>query len=262
MSSSFLRRTLVLGMIGALGLGGLSSGMAQTSSPITLHGSITYRERMALPPATVEIRIVDMTNRPTQPETVSRASFTTTRQVPIPFHITLNTALLKPNRAYGVVATLLVEGQPWFKTPMPAPLNLKNQSNILLTLRRHGTKRPSPALPGSWYLVTLGKTLLQDGTPTPTLELHEDGTVAGSTICNQINATMTVTGEKLKFGPVATTRRACMDATTAERERLFLASLEQTSAWRMNTPGDMLTLLNDQAQPLLVFHRQSHLPVK
>ena len=262
MSLSFLRRAIVLGIVGALGSGGLFTVAAQTPSSITLHGSVTYRERMALPPATVEIRVVDMTNRPTQPQTISRASFATTRQVPIPFRVTLASNLLKPNRAYGVTATLLVDGQPWFKTPMPTPLNLKNQSDILLTLRRHGAKRPSPGLAGSWYVQTLGKTLLQDGTPTPSLELHEDGTVAGSTICNQINGTMTVREQTLQFGPIATTRRACLDSTTAERERTFLASLEQTRQWQINTTGDVLTFLDNQNQPLVVFHRQSHLPVR
>jgi heat shock protein HslJ len=45
----------------------------------------------------------------------------------------------------------------------------------------------------------------------PTLTIAEDGTVSGSTGCNQISGHATVSGspEVIEFGPLATTRKAC-----------------------------------------------------
>ncbi|OUI94754.1 hypothetical protein HK13_04300 [Acetobacter indonesiensis] len=256
-----LRRTVMMGLL--CGLGASVAGQASAQTPkTTLHGSVVYRERMAIPPATVELRIVDLTGHPTQPKTIARSSFATTRQVPIPFQITLNRNLLKSGRTYGLTGTIQVNGQPWFKTPMPAPINLTSDADIVLTVRRHGGKQLAPSLTGSWHLEKLGDTALKDGTPSPTLELHDDGSVAGTTICNQINSTMTVAGQTIQFAPVATTRRACLDTTTAQRERAFLVGLENTRNWQIAPTGDVLVLSDGQNQPLMVFHRQSHLPVK
>ncbi|MGO2959424.1 MAG: YbaY family lipoprotein [Acetobacter sp.] len=61
---SFFNRTLVKASFLALCSCSLLLPNQQTahaqSAQTTLHGSITYRERIALPPATVEVRLLDV----------------------------------------------------------------------------------------------------------------------------------------------------------------------------------------------------------
>lgn len=263
---SFFNRTLVKASFLALCSCSLLLPNPQTahaqSAQTTLHGSITYRERIALPPATVEVRLLDVSTPSAPPKVIASQQFTTEKQVPLPFQLTVNSSTLAAKRTYAVAATIFVNGQAWFKTPMPAPVNQRRNGNILLVLRRDGAERLPHTVTGSWQTDQIGETSLRDGSQTPTLELHDDGTVAGSTVCNQISGRFTSNAQNLKFGPIATTRRACMEATTVQREQAFLNALKTVATWTLSEKGDVLTLQNDAGQPLLVLHRQSHLPIR
>jgi heat shock protein HslJ len=58
-------------------------------------------------------------------------------------------------------------------------------------------------------------------TAAPTLLIGEDGSVSGSTGCNRMTGTAQVAGDKVTFGPLATTRMAC-EPDIAEIERAVL----------------------------------------
>jgi heat shock protein HslJ len=101
---------------------------------------------------------------------------------------------------------------------------------------------PAAALEGTeWRLVDIG------GQPSPagadsmrhpgfTL-LAEGRKVRGSAGCNRLMGTYHLDGEKLKFGPLATTRMAC---PAMETETAFLKALKQTTRYEIN--GSSLTL--------------------
>jgi heat shock protein HslJ len=106
---------------------------------------------------------------------------------------------------------------------------------------------PAPAAPAAtlegteWRLVDIG------GQPTPagadstrhpgfTL-LAEGRKVQGSAGCNRMKGTYTLDGDKLKFGPLATTRMAC---PAMETETAFLKALEATTRYEVS--GSSLTL--------------------
>ncbi|HEX7155123.1 MAG TPA: META domain-containing protein [Thermoanaerobaculia bacterium] len=54
--------------------------------------------------------------------------------------------------------------------------------------------------------------------------------VTGNTGCNQLSGTYTVEGDALTFGPLITTKRACLGANP---EQEFLRALEATRRWRV-----------------------------
>ncbi|MFC7447414.1 META domain-containing protein [Rhodococcus daqingensis] len=58
-------------------------------------------------------------------------------------------------------------------------------------------------------------------TAAPNLLIGEDGSVTGSAGCNRITGTAQVAGDKVTFGPLATTRMAC-EPEVAEVERAVL----------------------------------------
>jgi heat shock protein HslJ len=101
---------------------------------------------------------------------------------------------------------------------------------------------PAVALEGTeWRLVDIGGQPAPAGADTtrqPGFTLIAEGRkIQGSAGCNRMKGTYQLDGEKLKFGPVATTRMACPAMQT---ETAFLKALEATT--RYEVKGSSLTL--------------------
>ncbi|MFD1813267.1 META domain-containing protein [Rhodococcus gannanensis] len=75
----------------------------------------------------------------------------------------------------------------------------------------------------------------------PTLQIADDGTVTGSTGCNSFTGRAEVSGETITFGPLATTRRACVPEL-AEVEQAVLTTLTGTAT--ATVESDRLQLMN------------------
>lgn len=79
-----------------------------SEQPVSVTGSITYRERMALPPtAQVEIQLADVSLMDAPSRTIARQSFTADgRQVPFAFSLTVDQRKLDPRGRYSVSARI------------------------------------------------------------------------------------------------------------------------------------------------------------
>lgn len=96
----------------------------------------------------------------------------------------------------------------------------------------------SPALTGSTWTLTLlqqdGRTFAPVGTARPTLRL--DGrTASGSTGCNTYRGAYASRADVLRFGPLATTRRAC-SGTVGTGETRFLNLMRQVTGYQLSGP--------------------------
>lgn len=100
----------------------------------------------------------------------------------------------------------------------------------------------APLLTGTtWTLTQLqqgGQTVTPTGTERPTLRL--DGrTASGSTGCNTYRGAYASRGDVLRFGPLATTRRACAEPAL-RLETLYVNALRQVTGYQLS--GQTLTL--------------------
>jgi heat shock protein HslJ len=77
-----------------------------------------------------------------------------------------------------------------------------------------------------------------------------DGTVSGQSGCNLFSGSATVAGDKLSFGPLASTRMACEDDLMSF-ESNFLSLLGQVGGFTLN--DDTLELHNADGLPLALF---------
>lgn len=69
--------------------------------------------------------------------------------------------------------------------------------------------------------------------------LHaEENRVAGSTGCNRLAGSYQLENDALSFGPLVTTRMACLEG--GETEQAFLGALEAAATWQVE--GQALTL--------------------
>ncbi|CBV41535.1 META domain-containing protein [Halomonas elongata] len=103
-----------------------------------------------------------------------------------------------------------------------------------------------------WRLVELkGESVeASQGQREAHLVLHSEANrVAGATGCNQLSGSYRLEGDRLSFGPLATTRMACMNG--ADVESRFLAALEDTTSYRVL--ADRLELYDDEGKLLALF---------
>ena len=105
-----------------------------------------------------------------------------------------------------------------------------------------------------WRLVSLGpsgsESDLVAGT-TVTLKFGEDGRASGSTGCNSYGGTYEVHGDRITFGRLVSTRRACLDQNANQQEQRFLAALEAANRFRLSS--DRLTIFSDRGRNVLNF---------
>ena len=79
----------------------------------------------------------------------------------------------------------------------------------------------------TWVVEDIGSAGVIDSARA-TLGFERDGRVYGSGSCNRYNGPVTLTGETLSFGNLATTGRACPDAIMTQERRFFDALTEVT----------------------------------
>lgn len=87
-------------------LAGTQSGLLQT---LIVKGSLSYRQRIALPPGSVaQVTIIDVSiaDRPAE-VLASQTLALGTRQVPISFEIVVDRSRLKPNHRYALRSTIV-----------------------------------------------------------------------------------------------------------------------------------------------------------
>ena len=101
-----------------------------------------------------------------------------------------------------------------------------------------------------WKLVELNGAAVKPGEGR---ELHMilrgEDQVAGYAGCNQFTGSVTVTGNGLAFGPMASTRRMCADVMA--QEDAYLQALE--SAHRFDIAGEDLAIQNAAGETVMRF---------
>lgn len=101
------------------------------------------------------------------------------------------------------------------------------------------------ALNGEWEATSFFRpgaitSVITGSTITATFD---NGKLSGNAGCNTYNATYEVDGSKIAIGPIASTRRACLDGLVATQEAEYLAALELARTYSLGANG--LTLLRD-----------------
>jgi heat shock protein HslJ len=90
---------------------------------------------------------------------------------------------------------------------------------------------------------------------TLTAEFGMDGTLSGSSGCNNFSGSYTVDGQKIKIGPLASTMMACEDPEgVMEQEAQYLAALQMAETYQVE--GQVLELRRSDGTLLVLFHRK------
>jgi heat shock protein HslJ len=121
---------------------------------------------------------------------------------------------------------------------------------VSLVVAALGCARPASTPPtlyaGQWRLASIGQSaaLPADVTQRPWLQFAADsGRVSGNLSCNRASGTFTMEGETIRFGPMMSTKMACVDEGLNRQEAEFGRAIASTNRFRVR--GDTLELLMD-----------------
>jgi copper homeostasis protein (lipoprotein) len=135
-------RGLVVSVVGVVVACGLV--LAQQS---TVSGTLTYRERIALPSsATVEVTIEDVSRADVPAVVVLRERMAAGRQVPIPFEVAYDTNRIEPTHRYVLRARISDGDRVLFTSPEPVlVITQGHPSRVAIVLRAaQGASAPRP----------------------------------------------------------------------------------------------------------------------
>ncbi len=240
-----------------------------------IHGTATYRERMALPPGAVfEAAIEDVSRADAPAAVIATTRMEPPGSPPIEFILAYDATRIVPNGRYVVRARIHLDGKLLFTSQVAAPvITGGSPTSVSIALVRAGAGPTAPAAPGSTTPSAPGSRPLETtywraielaGRPAPAqkpdreahLVFREGGRVSGSDGCNRFSGGYELEGEGITLGQMLRTHMACVD--TPDIERGFRAALEGASRWRI--VGDRLELLDATGKRLAAFQARTQAP--
>ena len=112
-----IARLVTLALVaGLLGCDSRSSGPTSPEADLGhVTGTITYRERVALPPeAVVEVRLSDVSLQNAPSFLIGKSIMSETGQVPIAFEVSYHPSVIDPQHTYAVGVRITVGNELWF----------------------------------------------------------------------------------------------------------------------------------------------------
>jgi putative lipoprotein len=219
----------------------------------TLKGTVTYRERIALPPeAWLRVTLVELDGQ--VPVLGASAHIPARGQVPMAFVLDIHSDIDVFGGAYGLMAEISSHGRVQFLNPVPVPVSAgAPASGIILNYAPAPPELalPPPASPALldvvWTVTSIGGRPVQGEAPL-TLSIAADHRVGGSGGCNNYFTEAMIEDDRLAFGPAAATRMACALAIM-DQETAYFAALAAVASYELDDAG--LRLLDAANVPLV-----------
>ena len=135
----YLSFAFLLLIITACGVTGGESSSTLSTKSATVTGTVTYRERIALPPgAVVEVQLLDVSLMDVTATLIAEQTITPQHQVPIAFELSYDPAEIDERMSYAVRATIRIGEQAMFITNRSYPvLTRGNPNHVELVLVRN-----------------------------------------------------------------------------------------------------------------------------
>jgi len=234
MKTSYAVILLFLSTLFAAGCGsGEKQSQSTASSEPLVTGTVTYRERVALPAdAVIDLWIMDATPGIITQAILAETSINTEgRQVPINFTLAYAPDRVVTDHDYAIKAVIRGGGESLFETVAGTPVITRGapmKVDLVLTSAQGGamdsTAGGNASLVGTrWKLSSIGGAAALDGVEA-TLEFAEPGKVAGKASCNRYFGSVEINGDAVTFSQMGSTKMMCAENIMAQ-ETAFLKAL-------------------------------------
>lgn len=227
---------------------------ASGQEPLSITGTATYRERMALPPNAVFEATLEDVSRADAPSRVIKI-FRNEKpgNPPFPFTIAYDPSQIDEDHTYVVRVRVTIDGKLLFTTTQRYQVLTQGHGNEIGTMivmqrvsKDLNMSGPRPAVTQSssadeplretyWKLIEL------DGKPVTAAdqqqEAHlifrtQDRRLTGSGGCNRLMGNYLVEGSSMHLKGIASTMMACLHGT--ETEQAFIGALNKVESWKIS----------------------------
>ncbi|MCC1491343.1 META domain-containing protein [Cognatishimia sp. F0-27] len=242
----------IFGML-ALSLASLGAPDIAHAENASLDISVSYRERIALPPdAQLHVALLDMSKAGAAARQISAQRFA---MISVPMSVTLpyDPAILTQDADYAVVAAIWSEDRMIYRsTGWHDPFDADEIRITVETVAQDATDAAfGQRLSGiAWTVVAIGETPWNTDDPA-TLAINDDGTFSLYGGCNRFTGRLLPSVSGIAFpSAMAGTMMACPDAVDALEREVLTSLAEATDYMRY---GSELFLTDAAGRPLLRF---------
>jgi len=204
----------------------------------SIRGTITYRERIALPSgAIVKIKLLDISRQDAEAiEIASQTIITKGEQVPIPFELFYDPSKIEEKFTYAVRSEIYLNDQLTFTTGQIYPVITRgNPTEVNLVLTKVASNSSPNKLAGTkWLLEDIGGTGVIDNLQS-TLEFGENNQIGGNGGCNRYFSSYKLDGTQFTVDVIGSTQKMCGEAVM-NQEQKFLRALEKAYNLRLEGP--------------------------
>lgn len=230
-------------VVGGVACGATIQALSALAETRTLNGTVVYRERIALPPtAVVTIRLVDVSMADKAPRTIAQTIATAGSQVPIAYQLHYEAGEVVPGRRYALQADITDNGRLGFTTMAHHAVFTGGADDTRILVQRAAGKADAAPV-GRWLAEDIRGGGVIDRLQS-VLEIGADGTVSGTGGCNRMSGKAAIAGDRISFGPLASTNMACAPAAM-DQEAKFFAVLGDARGWRIDPARHKLALLDN-----------------
>jgi len=219
-----------------------------------LRGTVSYRERIALPPkAVVEVKLLDV-SRADAPARVIAETRVSGRRIPAHWTLRFDSRGVQSRHSYALQARILLGEELLFVNTQRHAVFAGGRDDTAIWVQSVAsgdqTTGPVASPVGNWRLLSIGGAEVP-ASITTTLELTADGKVSGRGGCNRFAGSATVRGMTIRFSRMASTMMACLPEMM-DQERRFLDALEKVRRWDRQRDTRQLALLDSSSRALMV----------
>ena len=223
--------------------------------PRTLTGTVTYRERMMLPPnSTVEVTLVDISLADAPARTLARQVIKGATASPIRFRLSFDDSGIRKGNTYALQARITQGKRLLFINTTRHTVFDGGPDNTEIRVERVAAEPEAEiGLTGKWLAEDIRGRGVIDNAQT-TLEIDRSGTVSGKGGCNGYGGKAAIAGNRIRFGSMMSTQMACTPAVM-DQETKFLSALGEVRSWRIDRARRKLQLLDRRGRPVVILAR-------
>jgi uncharacterized lipoprotein YbaY len=229
----------------------LIAGCAKTA---TVTGTVTYREKIALPTegVVITVKVEDVSRADARAVTIGEQIIENPgHQVPIPFEIEYNPDNIDERYTYAMRVRIEVDGELWFTNTTRYQVITRGypNSNIEVVLEKVGPRETLTLGDTTWMLESYGdrgnlNTLIEDTEITIEFKSVE-GQFSGTAGCNHYFGGYDVKGSNLSIpGPIGATEMSCGEDID-KQEREYLTMLQAARSYNIED-GRLTIICGDQ----------------
>ncbi|MDV7142806.1 YbaY family lipoprotein [Tropicimonas sp. TH_r6] len=185
----------------------------------TLSGTVTYLQRIAMPPdAVLTVEVQDVSRADAPAEVIAHQTIASPGNPPYAFAFDFDPETIDPAHSYSMRATMHQDGKLLMTTDQAYPVLTRGAGDSVEMVMKMVSESDQAAKPDSPMVNTYWKLLTLKGEAVPVakegreahLILRNDGNFSATVGCNQINGGYDITGADLGFTPGPMTMMACI----------------------------------------------------